>query len=84
MDNTRENQQPLNQTDKECPKCGYANCQIITETTSSGTDFSASQGCCGALLLGPIGILCGACTGGKKIKSKSYWICPNCGKKFKV
>ena len=62
----------------KCPKCGNENCQITTETSSSG------KGCCGALLLGPIGILCGACGKGKTIQSTSYWVCPNCGKKFKA
>ena len=44
-----------------CPKCGGEHCQVISETTSKGKDFSAGKGCCGAALLGPIGILCGAC-----------------------
>lgn len=67
-----------------CPKCGNENCQITTETTSSGKDFSAGKGCCGALLFGPIGLLCGACGKGKTIHSTSYWFCPNCGRKFKA
>ena len=67
-----------------CPKCGNENCQIVAETTSTGEDFSASKGCCGALLLGPIGILCGACGKGKQINSVNYWVCPNCGNKFRV
>lgn len=33
----------------QCPKCGSNNCQIITETSTEGKDFSASQGCCGWL-----------------------------------
>ncbi len=68
----------------KCPKCGSDNCQITTETTSSGTDFSFGKGCCGALLFGPIGILCGACGEGKQIHSTTYWVCPNCGRKFKA
>lgn len=68
----------------KCPKCGNENCQITTETSSSGKDFSAGKGCCGFLVLGPIGVLCGACGKGKKIQSTSYWVCPNCGKKFKA
>lgn len=68
----------------KCPKCGNENCQITTETTSSGKDFSAGKGCCGALLLGLIGVLCGACGKGKTIQSTNYWVCPNCGKKFKA
>lgn len=45
----------------QCPKCGNTNLQIITETETKGKDFSATKGCCGAVLFGWIGILCGAC-----------------------
>jgi len=38
----------------------------------------------GAILLEPIGILCGACGKGKTINSTTYWMCPNCGYKFKA
>lgn len=67
-----------------CPKCYGRNCQIINETTSHGKDFSASKGCCGAILFGPIGILCGACGEGRTVESKAYWVCNDCGHKFKV
>ncbi len=68
-----------------CPNCGNTeNMQAATETTSKGKDFSAGKGCCGAILLGPIGILCGACGKGKKISSTTYWLCPKCGHKFKA
>lgn len=67
-----------------CPKCKDNDCKIITETTSKGKDFSAGKGCCGAIILGPIGILCGACGEGRTITSKNYWVCNNCGHKFKV
>ena len=67
-----------------CPKCGCANCQAINETNTTGKDFSASKACCGAVLLGPIGIICGACGGGKKVQNTAYWVCPKCGNKFKV
>ena len=67
-----------------CPKCGGEHCQVISETTSKGKDFSAGKGCCGAALLGPIGILCGACGKGKQINSTNYWVCQDCGNKFKV
>ena len=60
-----------------CPKCGGEHCQVISETTSKGKDFSAA-------LLGPIGILCGACGKGKQINSTNYWVCQDCGNKFKV
>ena len=45
----------------QCPKCGNTNLQIITETETKGKDFSVTKGCCGAVLFGWIGILCGAC-----------------------
>ena len=35
----------------QCPKCGSTNLQSTTETNSTGKDFSASKGCCGAILL---------------------------------
>ncbi len=67
-----------------CPVCGCDNCQVINETTTSGKDFSAGKACCGAVLLGPFGILCGACGKGKQTQNAAYWICPQCGHKFKV
>lgn len=66
-----------------CPKCGGTNCTPIVETSTSGTNFSMGQGCCGYVLLGPIGILCGRCGKGKQIKSTTYWMCSNCGNKFR-
>lgn len=68
----------------QCPKCGSEDCQIISEIESKGKDFSAGKGCCGAILLGPIGVLCGACGKGKQINSMHYWVCSSCGNKFKV
>lgn len=67
-----------------CPKCGDGNCQLTTETKTTGKDFYASKGCCGAIIFGPIGVLCGACGKGRQINSTSYWICTRCGKKFKA
>ena len=67
-----------------CPKCGNTNLQAITETKTKGKDFSAGKGICGAILFGPIGLLCGLCGAGKKTKSQTYWMCPECGKKFKA
>ena len=50
-----------------CSNCGSENCQIINEVSTKGTDFSASKGCCGWYIFGPIGLLCGSCGGGKKV-----------------
>ncbi len=67
-----------------CPRCGEQNCSVINETTTSGKDFSASKGCLGALILGPLGILCGACGKGKQTTNTNYWVCNNCGNKWKM
>jgi len=68
----------------KCPKCGENNSQIINEVTTSGKDFSAGKGCCGVILLGPIGILCGACGKGKQTYNNQYWVCNNCGNKWRA
>lgn len=51
-----------------CPKCGDNNCQIINETTTKGKDFSVFDAICGYIILGPIGLLCGACGNDKEVK----------------
>ncbi len=66
-----------------CPRCKNNNCHPINEVTTQGKDFSASKGCCGWFLFGPIGLLCGLCGEGKTYKNTNYWICNNCGLKFK-
>lgn len=68
----------------QCPRCGQRSCTPIVETNTSGKDFSAGKGCCGFSLLGPIGILCGACGKGKQTTSTTYWMCTNCGNKFRA
>ena len=67
-----------------CSKCGSENCKIINEVHSKGKDFSGSKGCCGYILFGPIGVLCGACGGGRKIHNTHYWVCNNCGRKWRA
>jgi hypothetical protein len=54
-----------------CPKCGSNNIFI------SKRGFDASNACCGAILLGPLGLLCGQ-DGANRIEKN----CLNCGKKF--
>lgn len=80
--NTENIQNQNNFPQLTCPRCGSPNCTPIVETSTSGRDFSSGKGCCGWLLLGPIGILCGACGEGKKVNSTTYWMCSNCGNKF--
>jgi len=50
-----------------CPKCGSTNIHIDKKGYSTG------KGCCGALLIGPLGLLCGQ-TGANKIR-KTCLIC---------
>lgn len=73
-----------------CPHCNSEELYPITSTdttiSTSGGGFSAGKGCLGYFLLGPLGLLCGAC--GSKVKTdvsnstKTYWACRTCGKKF--
>jgi len=63
-----------------CPKCNSENVQVHYEIEKQG--FSGGKGFCGAILLGPLGLLCGLC-GKNKVKSENkFWVCNNCGAKF--
>lgn len=65
-----------------CPKCGSGGCVPINETDTQYKGFGVCKGLCGYLIMGPIGILCGLCGTGGKTKTRTFWVCPNCGKKF--
>ncbi len=67
----------------KCPKCN-SECQIITETKTTGKDFSITKAFCGFILFNWLGLLCGACGKGKQIKTVNYWICNQCGNRFKL
>lgn len=68
-----------------CPKCGGEHCQLITESTSNFKGFGVGKGCLGYLCLGPIGILCGMCGMGKgKTYTAHFWVCSDCGNKFRA
>lgn len=62
----------------KCPNCGSEHVQFATHTKSKS--FSLSDSCCGFILLGPLGILCGLC--GASSSTKEFWICHDCGHKF--
>jgi hypothetical protein len=51
----------------------------------SGGGYGFGSGCCGWILLGPIGFLCGFC--GRRVRSSSktrlFWLCKSCGHKFR-
>lgn len=56
-----------------CPWCGSKRIQAISETHSDGVDFCKIC-CCGFLGL----------WGAGKTETEHYWVCQNCGKKFKI
>lgn len=66
----------------KCPKCNSSNLQYASETKTSGGGYGFGSGCCGAILLGPIGLLCGMCGRSVSSETKTYWVCKNCGNKF--
>lgn len=74
----------MSYTGKACPNCGCDNCQIISESTTEGGKYGFGKGCCGYIIFGWIGLLCGLCGMESKTSTKSYWICPQCSNKFKV
>jgi hypothetical protein len=68
-----------------CPKCKDDHCFIIEESESYQKGFGFFKGCCGFLIVGPIGWLCGLCGMGKGHSTRrAYWVCPHCGQKFKA
>lgn len=78
------NEEGATRNDVVCPFCGEENCQpmqkSITEVKQKG--YGWGSGCCGMLLLGPFGLLCGLCRTGSKVKTTSelWWTCMKCGK----
>lgn len=62
----------------KCPQCGSEHVQFATHTKSKS--FSFLDSCCGYVMLGPLGILCGLC--GASSSTKEFWICLDCGHKF--
>lgn len=67
-----------------CPACGSSDLTTISETYTTGEDFNSLDACCGYLLCGPIGLLCGVDGKGKQQRTENYWVCKNCGNKFKM
>lgn len=68
-----------------CPSCGNNNCHIIQEVETKQKGFGVCEGICGYLILGPIGLLCGLCGMGEgRTSKKAYWVCNDCGSKFRL
>ena len=66
----------------KCPKCGSENTQYVA-VHHSGSSESFTDACCGMMIFGPIGILCGLC-GASPGFTDDYWVCHSCGKKFQA
>lgn len=71
-------------TGKRCPKCGGRNCQLISETDYRSGIYGFGKGCCGYILFGLPGLICGLCGMESKSKTRSYWVCPDCDYKFRA
>lgn len=79
---TEKKLQQLEESLVHCPQCGSRNCSMVIDSKTKTTSFGLSDACCGYILLGPVGLLCGACGRNSTTKTKTYWLCGNCGKKF--
>ncbi|MDD7218386.1 MAG: hypothetical protein PUI16_00035 [Clostridia bacterium] len=66
----------------KCPNCGSDNCHYVSNTKVHSRGFGTGEACCGFLLMGPIGLLCGLCGMDTDSTVKEYWVCENCGNKF--
>lgn len=80
----QQNQPPVPNEEIKCPKCGASGCVPQYKQNVSGGGYGCCSGGLGALVLGPLGLLCGAC--GRSVKSTNtlVWICPKCGHEFRV
>lgn len=63
--------------DVSCPRCGSINIHFISKQV--GSDFDATYGCCGFLLFGPLGILCGLFSDKETVTTRK---CMKCGHEF--
>ncbi len=66
-----------------CPKCGSENISSIVNTNTHTKGFDGGNACCGYLLFGWPGVLCGLCnTGDTTTTTNTTNICNNCGYRF--
>ena len=65
-----------------CPRCGSDDIDIVDQKVTTGSSYDAGMGICGAVLLGPVGLLCGTCGDNKKTSSYSCWVCDDCGHRW--
>lgn len=85
---SKSNFTPDRRHDNYCPKCGAAPELCIpisrTDVKIKGGGYHFVSGCCGAILLGPFGLLCGACgsQGHAKVRNETWFVCRRCGTEF--
>ena len=60
-----------------CPRCGSKNVEFVTYQANQG--FSAEDACCGYMLCGPLGLLCGT---KEKEEAKTVRKCKKCCHEF--
>lgn len=75
---------PVPDENIKCPKCGATGCTPQYKQNVSGGGYGCCSGGLGALVLGPLGLLCGACGRSTKTTNTLVWICPKCGHEFQV
>lgn len=70
----------------KCPNCSSENISSVidTHTHTKEKDFSGGNACCGYVLFGWPGVLCGLCGSGSKTSksTKTTHICNDCGRRF--
>ena len=71
-----ESHQQTHTDPNQCPNCKSTSISYITREKGA---FKTSNGCCGVILFGPIGLLCGL-TGNKE--SRTVKKCNKCGYEF--
>lgn len=79
-----DNSEASTRNDTVCPFCKEPDCEFTQKNTATVTNknFRWGSGCCGLLMLGPFGLLCGLCGTGSKTEmtSELWWVCKKCGK----
>jgi len=67
----------------KCPNCGSEDISNIVDTKTETKGFGGGRACCGYVLFGWPGILCGLCkTGDTTTTTRTKRICNNCGRRF--
>lgn len=75
---------PVPNEEIKCPKCGAVGCVPQYKQNVSGGGYGCCSGGLGALILGPLGLLCGLCGRSTKTTNNLVWICPKCGHEFQA